>query len=85
MAALLPLIGGLLLARFLANRTLVIGVEIGLFAVAAAVLIATAPDHDHSHGAGVVLSLVLAPLCALVVVLGTVWRQRSEASPLTAR
>ncbi|MDX6287176.1 MAG: hypothetical protein QOG53_2661 [Frankiales bacterium] len=80
MAALLPLIGGLLLARFAARRAMVVGVEVVLFAVAAAVLIATAPDHDSSYRTGVILSVVLAPLCALAVVLGSLWRQRSVAS-----
>jgi ribose/xylose/arabinose/galactoside ABC-type transport system permease subunit len=77
MFALLPLVGGILLARFLGSRSTVVGVEIAFFAIAAAVLIATAPDHGHGYGAGVLLSVVLAPLCALAVVLGTVWRNRS--------
>jgi peptidoglycan/LPS O-acetylase OafA/YrhL len=76
MSALLPLIGGVLLARFAANRTTVIGVELVFYALAATVLIATAPDHGHGYGAGVILSLVLAPLCVLAVVLGTLWRNR---------
>jgi peptidoglycan/LPS O-acetylase OafA/YrhL len=76
--ALLPLLAGLLLARFVARRDIVVGLELGLFALAALVLIATAPDHHHSHGAGVLLSVVLAPLCALAVVLGSLWRGRSE-------
>jgi hypothetical protein len=77
MSALLPLLGGLLLARFIAQRGIVVGVELVFFAVAAAVLIATAPDHGHGHGSGVLLSAVLAPLCVLAVVLGFVWRNRS--------
>jgi hypothetical protein len=76
MAALLPLIGGVLLARFVASRSTVIGVEAGLYALAAAVLIATAPDHGHGYASGVILSLVLAPLCVLAVVLGSLWRNR---------
>lgn len=80
MAALVPLIGGILLARFAARRTLVIGVELVLFALAAAVLIATAPDHGHSYGSGVVLTIVLAPLCAMAVVLGSMWRARTTAN-----
>ncbi len=78
MSALLPLIGGLLLARFVAGRLVVAGIELVLFAAAAAVLISTAPDHGHSYGAGVILSAVLAPLCVLTVVIGTLWRNRSE-------
>jgi peptidoglycan/LPS O-acetylase OafA/YrhL len=76
MAALLPLIGGVLLARFAANRTTVIAGELVLYALAATVLISTAPDHGHSYGSGVILSLVLAPLCVLAVVLGSLWRNR---------
>jgi hypothetical protein len=77
MSALLPLLGGLLLARFIAQRGIVVGVELVFFAIAAAILIATAPDHGHGYAAGVVLSAVLAPLCVLAVVLGFVWRSRS--------
>ena len=51
----------------------------GLFAAAAAVLITTAPSHDSSYGTGVILSAVLAPLCALAVVLGTLLRNRAES------
>lgn len=78
MIALLPLIGGLLLARFIARREIVIGLELALLGLAAAVLIATAPDHDHSRGSGVLLSVALAALCALTVLVGSVWRRRSE-------
>lgn len=81
MAALLPLIGGVLLARFATRRATVIAVEILLYALAAAVLIATAPNHGHSYTSGVILSAVLAPLCALAVVLGSLWRNRSATSP----
>lgn len=77
MAALLPLLGGILLARFQGRRHLVIGIEVALYALAAAVLVATAPDHNASYAKGAVLSAVLAPLCALAVVLGLVWRRRS--------
>jgi hypothetical protein len=75
--ALLPLIAGLLLARFVARRGVVMGTELGLFTLAAVVLVSTAPDHDQSRGTGVVLSVALAPLCALAVVLGSLWRGRS--------
>lgn len=77
MFALLPLIGGLLLARFVADRRTVVGIEVLFFAIAAAVLIATAPNHGADYGTGVLLSAVLAPLCALVIVVGTIWRNRS--------
>jgi peptidoglycan/LPS O-acetylase OafA/YrhL len=84
MAALLPLIGGVLIARFAGSRSTVIASEVVLYAIAAAVLIATAPDHGHSYGSGVILSLVLAPLCVLAVVLGSLWRNR-QASIQPAR
>ena len=54
MAALLPLIGGVLIARFAGSRSTVIASEVVLYAIAAAVLIATAPDHGHSYGSGVI-------------------------------
>jgi peptidoglycan/LPS O-acetylase OafA/YrhL len=76
MAALLPLIGGVLLARFVTSRTTVIAAELVFYALAATVLIATAPDHGHSYGSGVILSIVLAPLCVLAVVLGSLWQNR---------
>ena len=79
MSALLPLLGGLLLARFVAQRRIVVLVEVIFFALAAAMLIATAPDHGHDYAAGVLLSAVLAPLCVLTVVLGSVWRSKSAA------
>jgi hypothetical protein len=82
MAALLPLVGGVLLARFASRRATVVGCEILLYAFAATVLIATAPDHGQSYGAGVILSAVLAPLCVLAVVLGSVWRGR-KLTPAT--
>jgi peptidoglycan/LPS O-acetylase OafA/YrhL len=81
MAALFPLVGGVLLARFAGRRGTVVALEILLYAVAAAVLIASAPDHGHSYGAGVVLAAVLAPLCVLAVVLGSLWRKSSASRP----
>lgn len=82
MVALLPLIGGVLLSRFTASRATVVGVEVLLFALAAAVLILTAPDHGHGYGygEGVILSVVLAPLCVLAVVLGSLWRSRTATN-----
>jgi nitrate/nitrite transporter NarK len=76
MAAVVPLIGGVLLDRFANRRTTVIGVEFVLYAMATTVLIATASDHGHGHGSGVILSVVLAPLCVLAVVLGSLSRKR---------
>lgn len=54
--------------------------EVGNYRTNPPVLIATAPNHGHGYAAGVLLSVVLAPLCALAVVLGTVWRTRSTRS-----
>lgn len=80
MVALLPLIGGVLLSRFTARRATVVGVEVLLFALAAAVLIVTAADHGHGYGAGVILSVVLAPLCVVAVVMGSLWRSRTTTN-----
>jgi hypothetical protein len=80
MSALLPLLGGLLMARYLADRRAVIGIDVVLYALAAAVLVATADDHGHSTGSGVLLAAVLAPLSVLTVVLGLVWRSRSMSA-----
>lgn len=77
MAALLPLVGGLLLARFIGRRAVVVAVSIVLYALAAAVITATAPSHSSSYGVGLLLSAVLAPGCVLTVLLGSWWRQRS--------
>jgi F0F1-type ATP synthase assembly protein I len=77
MISIVPLLAGLLLARFVTNRILVIAIETVLFALAAVVLILTAPDHGASHLAGAGLSAVLAPLCVLAVVLGLYWRSRA--------
>jgi hypothetical protein len=85
MIAVLPLLAGLLLARFLARRATVVSLESLLFALAAAVLIATAPNHDHGYAGGVILSAVLAPLCALTVLLGTIWRNRAGTADALAR
>jgi drug/metabolite transporter (DMT)-like permease len=79
--ALLPLIAGILLARLVTRREVVIGVEVALFALAAIVLVSTAPDHGNSHAAGALMAAVLAPLCALTVVLGTLWRGRTQPTP----
>ncbi|MDT3440287.1 MULTISPECIES: hypothetical protein [unclassified Pseudofrankia] len=77
MTAILPLLGGLLLGRFAAIRVAV-GIQIALYAVAAASLILTAPDHGGSYTDGVLLSLVLAPLSALTFFLGRLWRKRAQ-------
>jgi hypothetical protein len=76
MFAILPLLGGLLLGRFTTVRVAVT-TQCVFFAIAAAVLVATAPDHGASHLDGLWLSLVLAPLSALTVFLGRIWRRRT--------
>jgi hypothetical protein len=77
MSALLPLVGGVLAARFITGRSTVAATVVVLYIMAAAVLIVSAPDHGHSHGAGVLLAAILAPLCALAVVLGSLWRRNA--------
>jgi hypothetical protein len=77
MFAILPLLGGLVLGRFTPSRT-AIAVQIAFYAAASAVLISTAPDHGGSHTDGVFLSLILAPLSALTVGIGSIWRRRSQ-------
>jgi len=83
MLAVLPIIGGLLLGRFVANIRIAIALQLAFYALAAAVIIATAPDHGSSHGKGVVFALVLAPVSAAMLFLGTLWQRRSAvARPL---
>jgi hypothetical protein len=77
MVAVLPLVGGLLLGRFVANRRLAMAVQIAFFSVAAAVLVATAPDHDSSYRQGVVLAAILAPVSVATFALGLGWRRRN--------
>jgi len=78
-SAILPLLGGLLLGRFVRPRTAV-PVQAALYLVAAVLLIITAPEHGARHTKGAMLSLVLAPLAALTFFLGTLWRRRSQRS-----
>jgi len=80
MSAVLPLLGGLLVGRFVANLRIAIAVQLALFAVAAALLIATAPDHGSSHGQGVLFALVLAPVSVATFYLGTVWQHRAATN-----
>jgi hypothetical protein len=80
MAALLPLLGGLFLARFMARRSLVIGVDVVLYALAAVTITTTAPDHSSTYGTGLLLSAALAPICGLTVLLGLQWRRRSTTT-----
>jgi hypothetical protein len=84
MLAVLPLIGGLLLGRFVGNLRIAVAVQVAFYAIAAAVIIATAPDHGASHGKGVVLALVLAPVSAATLFLGIAWQRRSDGRPAVA-
>jgi hypothetical protein len=79
MLAVLPLLGGLLLGRFVSDRRIAVVLQLAFYAIAAAVLIASAPSHGASHGKGVVLALVLAPVSAATFFLGTVWQRRTTA------
>ncbi|MEY2423784.1 MAG: hypothetical protein QOI95_3851 [Acidimicrobiaceae bacterium] len=84
MIAVLPLIGGLLLGRFVANRRGAIAAQAALVALAAAVLIATAPSHDTSYGEGVLLAVILVPVSVATFALGALWQRRNHA-PQTVR
>ena len=78
MFALLPVLGGLILGRFCPARP-AIGIQVALYGIAAAVLIATAPEHGASRTSGIWLSMALAPLSALTVFIGWAWRRRSTS------
>ena len=80
MSAVLPLLGGLLLGRFVADRRLAIAAQVVLFLIAAAVLVASAPTHDASHAQGALLAAILAPVSAAVFALGTLWRTRTRVA-----
>lgn len=80
MVALVSLIAGVFLARYVASvKTVILG-QVVLYLLAGAVLVVTSPAHGSTHAQGLVLSVVLAPLTALVVVLGRIWRSRSTAA-----
>jgi drug/metabolite transporter (DMT)-like permease len=77
MSAVLPLLGGLLLGRFVANRRIAIAVQVALYAIAATALVASAPSHGASHGDGLLLAVVLAPVSAATLAFGVVWQHRN--------
>jgi drug/metabolite transporter (DMT)-like permease len=77
MSAVLPILGGLLLGRFVDNRRVAIAVQAVLFAISAAALIISAPSHGSSYGVGVLLAVVLVPVSVATFGLGTVWRHRA--------
>ncbi|MEO8696423.1 MAG: hypothetical protein ABI658_23115 [Acidimicrobiales bacterium] len=79
MSAVLPLIGGLLLGRFVKDLRVAAAIQVAFYAIAAALLISSAPDHGASHTQGAVLALVLAPVSVATLYLGTMWRHRSSA------
>jgi hypothetical protein len=80
MLAILPLIGGLLLGRFVHNMRVAAAIQAAFYAIAAAVLISTAPDHGSTHAKGVVFALVLAPVSVATLYLGTMWRHRATTA-----
>jgi hypothetical protein len=83
MSAILPLVGGLLLGRFVSAR-IAVPVQVALYLLAAVLLIVSSPRHGASHADGAVLSLVLAPLAALTLFLGMLWRRRSRRATVGA-
>jgi hypothetical protein len=80
MSAVLPIIGGLLVARFVRNRGVAIVLQLAFYAISAAALIASAPSHDSSYSQGLVLALVLAPVSVATFALGTIWQHRATAA-----
>lgn len=78
--AVLSLIVGLFLARYLASLKTVVFAQTGLFVMASVVLVASSPNHGASHAQGLALSAALIPLTPLVVLLGRLWRTRSGAT-----
>ena len=77
MSAVLPLLGGLLLGRFVNNLRIAAAIQVALYAVAAALIIGSAPSHGASHTQGAVLAIVLAPVSAATLYLGTLWQHRT--------
>ena len=80
MSAVLPLIGGLLLGRFMSNRRVAIAIQAVLYLIAAVVLIATAPSHNSTHAHGLIFAVVLAPVSAVTFALGSIWQHRTTAA-----
>ena len=78
--AFVSLVVGLLLAPFVARLTASVAVQLALSVVASAFLLIPAPDHGSSYATGLVLSAALAPVTALVVVLGRIWRSRATVA-----
>ena len=89
MSAVLPLLGGLLLGRFVRNLRIAAAIQVAFYAIAAAALIASAPSHGSSHAQGAILAIVLAPVSAATFYLGTIWQHRAtvarQASATTVR
>ena len=80
MIAALPLIGGLLLGRFVANRRAALAVQLALIALAAAVLIATAHSHDSSYAEATILAVILIPVSLATFWVGALWQRRTLAA-----
>lgn len=77
MSAVLPLLGGLLLGRFVDNRRVAIAVQAVFYAISAAALIVSAPSHGSTYGVGVLLAAILVPVSVATFWLGTVWQHRA--------
>lgn len=85
MVAIVSLVVGLFLARYVSSLKSVVLYQAALYVLASVVLVTTAPNHGSTHAIGLLLSVVLAPLTALVVLLGRIWRNRSTVVASPAR
>jgi hypothetical protein len=77
MFAILPLLGGFLVGRFMTRRA-AIAVQIVFYAIATLVLVATSPTHGATHTSGALLALILLPLSAGALLLGQGWQRRAQ-------
>ena len=84
MIAVVSLVVGLFIARYMESLRTVVLVQFALYLLGAAALIVTAPSHGSTRLQGLLLSVALAPLTALVVFLGRMWRTRAVATVRTA-
>jgi hypothetical protein len=75
MAVVLPLIGGVLLGRFVEWTWAVVG-QAALAVIAIVVLTLTAPEHGGSYNDAVVITAIVVLLSALTLFLGRLWRRR---------
>ena len=82
MSAVLPLLGGFLLARYVGNRRTDISVEIVLVALSAFALINSAHDFDASYAVGAFLAVIVAILSLGTFTIGAARRRRAMQSGL---